>query len=952
MTRLLFLLAIFSVVSVILFYFSGSDIVHTLSPQGCRMSWMSPSYVLQSHFDHTWSPLTRRYSLWLYREVGWENTELHGSPVLFIPGNAGSSHQVRSIASSAARQYYHAPYLVASEFHAERYSPLDFFALEFNEDLSAFHGPTLDSEKAYAARAIDYILSLYPPHTSITIMAHSMGGIVATALLPHPNISAIITMSTPHTLPPARFDRRVDRIYSTNSGILSSNPTPILSLCGGATDLMIPSESCILPQALSQEEGGPYRRTVFTSALEGSWTGVGHREMVWCHQVRWRVARAALELAAVSSSSERATVLDKWLRDGHTLPAYSASGDLHLHTTEYETLRAEFPLVLKNPRTPRVYLFPVPRPSGESPTVKFVIYVSQGSIGSVAPQLPLPLHVSVYLCPGHPPEPCTSLEPTVLKLIPAPVVGQPFPVPNEGTDESEGIVLFEAEVSVDLEAHVAVSVNGVDGRGWVVGGFVPEDAIVVDVSTLGVLISPISVAVPHDALRSQIRFPRLLSNALLVYRLTPVFNDHEACEDALLPPLLQHTSHPSETHYFPLAPRSTRPILLHTHASAPYIGTSVTYARGVDLVVYSSGECSVAHVELRLDWWGTLGRWGARYATAAASWAVGIVALLLFNAWRAADASGALPDVRSSLDRFARCVLPWALLASYVFSLVPLPAGFWLGNRGEPIFAPIAPLLLLIVTGLVFVSWWTLSLMLWPLSRILGMIGRSSRRNEDTTGQTSRNALLSIGFVSLLIFVLVPWQVAFLGCWIFHFYTCATSIAALAVSSQQSSPTPVPLAALASRDSNSSPERTSKPPPTSRATLADYANANMHLLLFMTWLLPLAAPVLAVWVRTLATAGFTTPFDGDHNFLYVAPFLVLVEFAGAGPGIERRTDVRETFSPRWGMAVLACVAFVVGPRTTYAVFDVASAAVGWAVIVKIGPRYWGRDSWNGLRWSR
>lgn len=57
----------------------------------------------------------------------------------------------------------------------------------------------------------------------------------------------------------------------------------------------------------------------------------------------------------------------------------------------------------------------------------------------------------------------------------------------------------------------------------------------------------------------------------------------------------------------------------------------------------------------------------------------------------------------------------------------------------------------------------------------------------------------------------------------------------------------------------------------------NWIHANEYLLLLMTWLLPLAAPVLAVWVRTLATAGLTTPFDGDHNVAYVAPFVVLVE---------------------------------------------------------------------------
>lgn len=58
----------------------------------------------------------------------------------------------------------------------------------------------------------------------------------------------------------------------------------------------------------------------------------------------------------------------------------------------------------------------------------------------------------------------------------------------------------------------------------------------------------------------------------------------------------------------------------------------------------------------------------------------------------------------------------------------------------------------------------------------------------------------------------------------------------------------------------------------------DEHNHNLLLLLWMTWLLPLVAPVLAVWVRTLITAGIAVPFESDHNFLNVAPFVILVEF--------------------------------------------------------------------------
>lgn len=44
------------------------------------MSWMSPSYLLQSGFDRKWTPLAGRYSLWLYREVGWEGHEVRRTP--------------------------------------------------------------------------------------------------------------------------------------------------------------------------------------------------------------------------------------------------------------------------------------------------------------------------------------------------------------------------------------------------------------------------------------------------------------------------------------------------------------------------------------------------------------------------------------------------------------------------------------------------------------------------------------------------------------------------------------------------------------------------------------------------------------------------------------------------------------------------------------------------------
>ncbi|KAG6910148.1 hypothetical protein DXG01_012907 [Tephrocybe rancida] len=852
-----FVLASASLAALLVFYLATVDITENLSPQGCRMSWMSPSYIVQADFNVSWTPLANRYSLSLYREVGWEHNEIQGTPVLFIPGNAGSSHQVRSIASSAARQFYSAPYAVASEFASRTLKALDVFAVEFNEDLSAFHGPTLESQIAYTSYAITYILSLYPPGTTIIVMGHSMGGVVATSLLPSSDISAIITMSTPHTLPPARFDSRIDHIYAKNQLILTSDPTPIVSLCGGATDMMIPSESCVLPTVNSTVALS--RRTVFTSALEGAWTGVGHREMVWCHQVRWRVARAALEIGAASTSPEKALILDQWLRDGHTLPPTPVPASAGFTLTDPEKYRlmdeaTHLVIMSKYLRGSATFLLPLP-PARKTP-LKAVILVGLGSILSVGPQKPVPLKVSGYMCtPGEEDPVCVPMAPSLLKLMPNPSPGRPFPVPEEGTDESEGVVVYEADIPLIVgdedpgKRWFGVHVEDGNARGWVVAGIAMRDYVVEAPTALSLLFKDSEVLWPDtSALRSHFIFPNLMSNALLVYKYSPITPEEETwCSDPLLAPLLSHTSQPVETHYFPVGPTNDR-ILLHTHSNAPYVASTAP-RRGLEFVVYSSGAvgCTTLGFTIGIDWSATLGRLASRFPTTLVAWSVGVVAMILFTAWGTADQGALLriglttfwvvdmPSVGESLKYYGRYTFKRLLSVSLVVALLPLPVSIYVGTGGNFFFAAIAPLLLLIASGLV----------------------------------------------------------AYLGCWLIYLFNCASSARQLPHLIPAAAPgaAVIPLIRVANADGDAQEDKPLDVPnhEAQRESLQKYRldnhNHNMHLLLLMTCLLPLVAPVLAVWVRTLFTAGLTTPFDGDHTFLNAAPFLVLVDFASWSTGV-------------------------------------------------------------------
>ncbi|KAF9006681.1 PGAP1-like protein-domain-containing protein [Cyathus striatus] len=954
------LLGIASLVLILFFYISTIRVAEELSPQGCRMSWMSPSYVLQDKFNASWTPLAHRYSLWLYREVSWDAQNVQGVPVLFIPGNAGSSHQVRSIASSATRQFYSQPGLVSPEFSSRTLKPLDFFAVEFNEDLSAFHGPTLDLQTAYTKDALSYILSLYPTNTQIIIIGHSMGGVVAVSLLPSKDISAVITMSTPHTLPPARFDSRIDSIYERNQKLLLEDGTPVLSLCGGATDMMIPSESCLLPPG-----NGTYRSTLFTSALEGAWTGVGHREMVWCHQVRWRVARAALELGLSITSETRADILDKWLRDGHTLPPgieeqQKGRSEFRL-TSNYQLLPADVPLVIKKPKGTHTYLLPFPRESSVS-SAHFTLLVSQGSVEGISPHHSIPLTVSVFDCSlkGETPH-CTPKVPDSLKLIPNPIPGKTFPVPTDGSDESEGVVLYEVEVDIRgvddrKDRWLAVNVAHADERGWVLSTFLHQIPVIDHSSMLSTLLGGINIPLPgNGALSTQFSFPRLISHALVVYRVTPIKHDY-ICSDPF-PPLLMHTSHSAETHYFPLFNTDDRVISLHTHFPAPYITWKSTPSHGLNFTIIWTGntDCTrgLSSIHVSVDWTATVGRWAPRYINTLISWATAVSSLVVFYGWTAAERNGTMPPLAKSITYYGRIMIYYLLPLSFIVSIIPIRESYYLGHEGQPMFALIGPLLLITASGLVCITWGLLSTLIWFIAEFNKLLP-ISRRVEKTT--IHRTTIVSMSIILLLVFLLIPWQVAFLGCWLLQLSTCAQAGRSGSVGVVTTESTgAVPLIPRTSEDeyigmvdmgvvrsSASLPEADYR-----QQLKADNLNHNMHLLLFMSWLLPLAAPVLAVWVRTLLTAGLTSPFNGDHNFMKVAPFLVFTDFASwTSDELFERPNFEKRISARWLFFLISVVGFFAGPRKPYRIFDFAEFTMGCIVAIRIGRRYWGGPPWS------
>lgn len=305
----------------------------------CKGVYMSPAYAKVYAFDSTHTRFASKYSLYLYREQGKDimppsdsdEFNLSGTPVLFIPGNAGSYKQVRSLAAEAANQYYK-DWESTKSFNPNVNS-LDFFTADFNEDFTAFHGRTMLDQSEYLNEAVKFILSLYKGNpnmktqpTSVILIGHSMGGMVARVMLSLPNykensVNTIITLSTPHNTAPTTFDGDLLNVYkltddfwrngfvsnSENDVNISENLVKVssrrlknvslLSITGGTLDTTLPTDYTTLNGLIPHDHG----LFVSTTGIPGVWTPIDHLAIVWCDQLRKVLVKTLLQMIDVRS---------------------------------------------------------------------------------------------------------------------------------------------------------------------------------------------------------------------------------------------------------------------------------------------------------------------------------------------------------------------------------------------------------------------------------------------------------------------------------------------------------------------------------------------------------------------------------------------------------------------------------------------------------------------------
>ncbi|CAL1582641.1 unnamed protein product [Knipowitschia caucasica] len=239
------------------------------------------------------------YGLYLYGEGVYaqetRNLKLSGAPVLFLPGNAGSHKQARSLGSVALRKAEN----IEGGLH------FNVFTVDFNEELVALYGGSLLKQTHFLHESIKAILRLYKqlksPPQSVVLVGHSMGGVVARALftLPkfNPNlVTLIITQASPHVAPVLGLDPYLLSFYRAvrqkwlKSERLSN--VTVLSVGGGFRDFQVRSGLTSLPCSMDD----PHKMSLVVTAVPRTWVSTDHLSIVWCKELVLATVRAFFDL--------------------------------------------------------------------------------------------------------------------------------------------------------------------------------------------------------------------------------------------------------------------------------------------------------------------------------------------------------------------------------------------------------------------------------------------------------------------------------------------------------------------------------------------------------------------------------------------------------------------------------------------------------------------------------
>lgn len=855
--------------------------------QRCRMSRMWPSYMRY----HAPSPvgLDAKYKLYLYREAppGSTPPPPTGRPALFVPGNAGSYGQVRSVASSSHHLFERGEGIDSVK------GEVDWWTVDFNEDFSAFHGETMREQAVYLNDVIAFLqFSIYKNSTKVPILAHSMGGIVARLTTLQNNhrqgsVETVITLSSPHAYPPVPMETGLEDIYQEIEKAAGdvSNDILLISLSGGILDDQLSSEASSLRLArLWKPEAS---LSAFTSGLAALWSGVDHLAMMWCDQLRERIARGVLRIEGGESSlSERR---EAWRR---VLGIARSQEIKHSTLTIEKTSFQLSELVADRQARQNVQSELLNIPEKEITGFELLTKHPVGMDKSFGPPIDQEAKVRVALCDSA--EKCRWILPSAYDLIP-PSRGKDrlskngifptFPISDNRYELPENGFHFLTITKDDLVRHATASIlvdeyhrEGSSDRGFVYAQ------------------GPLSVQ-EHSSSRnflirgshrqpSTVNIIRDMDSTLLAYtlELLPTTNTFQSCKDWVdsAPMLHVESLSTGDQQWYP-AVNSGESLKLMLHGSSPFMPPSRGQNRGMKFNLMQNDCGEIDSISINVDWKTSAGLILSRYRTSVVALPLTIILLLSSIVWEQWDHGAPFAATTSALSMHLPFVLPLLLLVSFAASILQRIAFLRFGVDDYTLITnltygiPASPILHSVLLAIFFIptSYGVVALMAALLNVIVKALSIMGKKILISEQNTSKGPMTKADFakgavvfslLGLAVYFFLPIQFVFLVLFVVQLINT------------------VKATVIDIHSDGRSKEHS-----------AAIVNQQVLLLNIFFWLLPLNAPVLLIWTRNLWNGWYGTLGKSDHNILKISGFLFVNYISVSAEGFPRMRSKAASF---------------------------------------------------------
>ncbi|KAF9969282.1 GPI inositol deacylase [Actinomortierella ambigua] len=920
---------------------------------GCKMTYMQPKYVKIPGFDRDKTPFAGKYGLYIYRELDYDimpddaKFQPTGIPVLFIPGNAGSKAQVRSIAKEATWYYYES--VLANRGSGKTWlRPLDFFTVDFNEEFSALHGHSLLEQAQYLNDAIAHILTLYdhpardpslPKPTSVLILGHSMGGVVARSLFTmknynHNSVNTIVTVATPHIVPPVALDFQISNVYSsidsywTNGFHGAEAPlqnVSLISIAGGNLDIIVNGDSGNIHHIVPQSHGF----SVFSSTIPHAWVGADHVAILWCNQVVKAIGKALVDVADARQPGQ---VLPLQSRMKVFRDVFLTGVDEHVEDPSYRHDNITFSLddiesTLYTRRSTQPFVYQETSASAEGrPHLHILGIPSRRDADTLTlltdHTLGVGSRLDVFLCSSADEDAGSSSTSTVL----------------------------------DRGGHYG-------NRGFLVAEFQNEASTTVslETSTLGLLRDGLripSLPSKRASLVSTLRLPNI-DNSLITYILKV---SRPGCigRQAFKPMLRRSSWNMYEDKYTVNVADRAEGVDINFHGDIPYFDRVLLPGRkGMELRFWSDSSCPAPlQIDLQVDVYGSLGKVVIRYRMVVLSFSFLVVILTLraqFRGWNdnmPFEPFGVVLSrlIKSTFLTFSIILASISLFQSFLTRPVrTLEHGSYSGPSGEPTMgyreldfealrtattsgehpyyhAPtswmwvrwsdillgandtffwfLAPLFFQVSVGIVILIWTILNGLVVTSADILSFISRRGHTRVSPRSRATRRRVITTVILFIMVATFVPYQFAFIVAVLVHIVSC---VRALLVASNASS---------------------------NNAQAAwDRYHYLMSIFVLFFLLLPCTVPVLMVWIRNLSVQWYE-PFSSDHRLDSIAPFIFYVEAVTSG-AMMPRTNKSYTRITNMILNIMIVCVVAYGVRYSWVIFFLSDWWISWLLFLQI-----------------